>query len=229
MKKVFLYLNPIKEYASAIFGSNEYYDFIGEKRPFDVLNECIEKRYRARGYDIVWVLYPDKDSYGVEIKENDKIILTDVLFTEASGYNEDGSKKKREDVKYLDEKLLIKQLGKDVEKVVVGGFHVTDCVRKVGEAAIDAGIDAIVDLDLTEIFVSVYRQTDYFNVEKEYNPTEYMEFRMRNLKDNMYKEDWPEWEETERREFLETFSSPAYGFDKVKDKNHKVYQSQEER
>lgn len=65
MKKVFLYLYPIEEYASAIFGSNEYYDSIGEKRPFDVLNECIEKRYRARGYDIVWVLYPDKDLYGV--------------------------------------------------------------------------------------------------------------------------------------------------------------------
>ena len=95
MKKVFLYLNPIKEYASVFFGSSEYYDSIGEKRPFDVINECIEKRYRDRGYDIVWVLYPDKDSFGVEIRENDKIILTDVLFTEASGYNEDGSKKKK--------------------------------------------------------------------------------------------------------------------------------------
>ena len=229
MKKVFLYLNPIKEYASAIFGSNEYYDFIGEKRPFDVLNECIEKRYRARGYDIVWVLYPDKDSFGVEIRENDKIVLTDVPFIEASGYNEDGSKKKREEVKYPDVNLIIKQLGKDVEKVVVAGYHAMDCVRKVGEAAIDAGIDAVVDLDLTDIFFSVYRQKDYFNVEKEYNPTEYMEFRMRKLRDNLYKEDWPEWEETERREFLENYSSPAYGFNKEKSKINDFNQNKEER
>lgn len=100
-------------------------------------------------------MYPDKDSFGVEIKENDKIILTDILFTETIGYNEDGSKKKREDVKYSNVKLIIKQLGKDAEKVV----------------------------------------------------------------DNMYKEDWLEWEETKRREFLENYSSPANGFNKLKGKN----------
>ena len=64
MKKVFLYLYPIKEYASVFNLGDEYYDYMGYKRPFDVLNETIEKRYRQKGYEIIYALYPDKNIYG---------------------------------------------------------------------------------------------------------------------------------------------------------------------
>ena len=50
MNKIFLYLYPIKEFANVFFLGNEYYDANNFKRPFDVLNEAIEKRYRDKGY-----------------------------------------------------------------------------------------------------------------------------------------------------------------------------------
>lgn len=50
MNKIFLYLYPIKEFANVFFLGNEYYDANNFKRPFDVLNEAIEKRYRDKGF-----------------------------------------------------------------------------------------------------------------------------------------------------------------------------------
>ena len=52
---------------------------------------------------------------------------------------------------------------------------------------------------------------------------------MRQRRDNIYKEDWPEWEETERREFLEDYSSSAYGFKKENSRKREFEQNQEER
>lgn len=54
-------------------------------------------------------------------------------------------------------------------------------------------------------------------------------FRMRQRRDNIYKEDWPEWEETERREFLEDYSSSAYGFKKENSRKREFEPNQEER
>lgn len=219
MKKVFLYLYPIKEYADVFILDNEYYDSNGEKRPFDIMNECIEKRYRNNGYEVVWVLYPDKEIYGLVLKESDRVIYSDVSFTEATGYDKNGNKKDKDKIKYPNEELLINQLG-DIEKLVVGGYHAMDCVKRVAETSLKHGIDTIIDMDLTDMFNSIYWHQDYFDVEKEYNPEDYMEFRMKQLENNTYKEDWPEWEETERNEFLETYSSAAYGFTKTHSKKN---------
>ena len=220
MKKVFLYLYPIKEYADVFILDNEYYDSNGEKRPFDIMNECIEKRYRRNGYEIVWVLYPDKEIYGLDLKKSDRVIYSDASFTEATGYDQNGNKKDRDKIKYPNEELLINQLGEDIEKLVVGGYHAIDCVKRVAETGLKHGIDTVIDMDLTDMFTSIYWHQDYFDVEKEYNPEDYMEFRMKQLENNTYKEDWPEWEETERNEFLETYSSLAYGFTKTHSKKN---------
>lgn len=57
LKKVFLYLYPIKEYASMfLFHDDKLYDDWKVKRPFPILNECIQKRYRDNGYQVVFVL-----------------------------------------------------------------------------------------------------------------------------------------------------------------------------
>ena len=59
MSKVFLYLYPIEEFTKVFDLGNEYYDEIGVKRPFEVLNEIIKKRYRDNGYQIAYAIYPD--------------------------------------------------------------------------------------------------------------------------------------------------------------------------
>lgn len=147
MNKIFLYLYPIKEFANVFFLGNEYYDANNFKRPFNVLNESIEKRYRDKGYQVVYILYPDKEIFGITPKKDDKIIFTDVTFNEAisnKGINTG------EEVKYPNEQLIINQLGK-VDKLVIGGYHAQDCVRKIGEKALENGINTLIDLDLTDL------------------------------------------------------------------------------
>ena len=95
MNKVFLYLYPILEYTKMfLFHNDETYDKWNIKRPLPILNECIEKRYRNKGYQVVYALYPDKNIFGIIPKKEDKIILTDITFDEASAYNNDGTIKK---------------------------------------------------------------------------------------------------------------------------------------
>lgn len=80
MNKVFLYLYPIEEFTKVFNLGNEYYDEIGIRRPLDVLNETIQKRYRDNGYQIVYAIYPDKEIYGILPQSNDKIVYTDITF-----------------------------------------------------------------------------------------------------------------------------------------------------
>ena len=55
MQKVFLYLYPIEEYTKVFENDNS----------LAVLNECIQKRYREKGYQVIFALYPDKNLYGI--------------------------------------------------------------------------------------------------------------------------------------------------------------------
>ena len=94
MNKVFLYLYPIEEYTKMfLLHIDELYDKWHIKRPLPILNECIEKRYRDKGYKVVFALYPDKNIYGIIPKKEDKIILTDITFAEATAYYSDGTLK----------------------------------------------------------------------------------------------------------------------------------------
>ena len=174
MKKVFLYLYPVQEYNRYFEFSEEYLHEIGRENPYKVLNECIQKRYREKEYEIVYAIYPGKKIYGINTLTTDKIIYTDVTFEQASGYNHDGIKKQDKDIKYPSEKYLIEQLG-DFDEIVIGGFHFGDCVKKVAEYCYQNGFSTLVDLDLTDLFFSVYYKKDYFKID-EYNPKNYKEF-----------------------------------------------------
>ena len=168
--KVFLYLYPIEEYMRMfMFYNDKMYDTEGIERPLPILNETIDKRYRKNGYQIVYALYPDKKMFGIEKQENDKIIYTDITFSQASAIDEKGNIKQNFIPKYPDELYLLNQLG-NVEELVVGGFHSTDCVKKVAEVALQNNIDTFVDLDLTDLFFNLYRKENYFNKEI-YDPT----------------------------------------------------------
>lgn len=202
MNKVFLYLYPIQEFASIFDLGNEYYDECGVKRPFDVLNETIQKRYRDNGFQVVFVLYPDKEIYGILPLQEDKIIYTDIPFIKASGYNPDGSEKTEEEIVYPNEQMLINQLG-NVEELVIGGYHSQDCVKRVGEVALANGINTLVDLDMTDLFFNLYRQDEYFDMES-YSPERFKNHMLNKLK--RYGEELAE------RMFNRNYQSDVYGF-----------------
>lgn len=84
MRKVFLYLYPIEEFTKMfLFHDDSLYDEWNVERPLPILNDTINQRYREKGYQIVYALYPDKDLYGLKKSAKDLIVYTDILFSEA--------------------------------------------------------------------------------------------------------------------------------------------------
>lgn len=202
MSKVFLYLYPIKEYAETFDLGYNYYDEFDLSRPFDVLNKTIQKRYREKGFRVVFALYPDKEIYGVIPQAGDKIIYTDIPFTKASGYNLDGSEKFDDDITYPNEQFLINQLG-DVKELVVGGYHSQDCVKRVAEVALVNGINTLVDLDMTDLFFTLYRQSEYFDLSS-YSPETFKNYILCKMK--KYNDDLVV------KMFNKNYESEVYGF-----------------
>lgn len=49
--------------------------------------------------------------------------------------------------------------------MIVGGFYYSDCVKKIGKAALNIGINCLVDLELT----------DYFDINS-YDPERFKEY-----------------------------------------------------
>lgn len=204
MKKIFLYLYPIKEYNNPFEISATDLQQLGQENPYEILKECIQKRYRENNYQIVYAIYPDKNIYGIKPQSTDKIIFTDVTFEQASGYNKDGSKKCPEEIKYPNEHYLIEQLG-DFDEIVVGGFHFSDCVKRIAEYCYQYGVNTLVDLDLTDLFFNVYSRKDYFKIDK-YNSQDYKEFMISNL------EQWFGDRKMAERFFERKYDSVVYGF-----------------
>lgn len=212
MKKVFLYLYPIEEYTSMFLKNERLYDEWNIKRPLPILNECIQKRYRNNGYQVVYVLYPDKDIFGIIPKEEDRMIYTDILFSENSAVDENKNEKQDFIPKFPNEQLLVEQLG-NVEELVIGGYHFSSCVKRVGEIALSMGINAIVDLDLTDLFFKLYKHEEYFNI-NEYNPEKF--------KKHMMKKNLKYGEEIALGQFNLIYPSPVYGFSNEKVKYKKL-------
>ena len=205
MKKVFLYLYPIKEFTNMfLLSDDKLYDEWNVGRPLPILNETIDKRYRQKGYQIVFVLYPDKELYGIEQKNGDRIIYTDIPFSEASAYDENGNEKQNFIPKYPNEKFLVDQLG-SVDELVVGGYHAMDCVKRVAEFALQSGINTLVDLDLTDLFFNVYKEKEFFDMEN-YSPE--------TFKKNMIARRGNYWPDYQEELFNKNYDSPVYGFNK---------------
>ena len=210
MKKVFLYLYPIKEYVSMfLFHDDKLYDEEGIERPLPIINDTIDKRYRKKGYQIIYVLYPDRNLFGIEPRSGDRIIYSDINFSDSSVYDDKGREKIDFVPKYTDESLLLERIGQ-VDELRVGGFHASDCVERAAELALKRGIDTLVDLDLTELFFAIYRQKDYFDRET-YSPERYKSKFL-----DIYAGE--EGYESMEREFYDSYSSPVYGFPKKQEK-----------
>ncbi len=216
MNKVFLYLYPIEEYTKMfLFRDDSYYDKWNIKRPLPILNECIQKRYRDHGFQVVFALYPDRNIYGIVPKPQDKIIYTDVTFEQASACYSDGTPKKDFVSTYPNEFLLLNQLG-TIEELVIGGYHFSDCVKRVGETAFKIGIDTMIDIDLTDLFFSIYRKEDYFMLE-EYNPQRYQNYWQKEL------EKQGERKSAIERQFQLLYDSPIYRFEISNHKKESIH------
>ncbi len=200
MKKIFLYLYPIEEYNRSFEFSEEYLQQNGRENPYKVLNECIQKRYRDKGYQIVYAIYPDKSLYGINLLPTDKIIYTDVTFEQANGYSGN--------IKYPNENYLIAQLG-DFDEIVVGGFHFGDCVKRVAEYCYQCGTSVLVDLDLTDLFFNIYHKKDYFKID-EYNPKNYKNYILLNSRFSN--------KELAERLFERNYNSPVYKFEIIEER-----------
>lgn len=94
--------------------------------------------------------------YGLDKLSCDKLIQTDITFSTHIVKDKSGN------YQYPSEKLLLKNFHW-VSELVIGGFHYSDFVKKVGEMALNMGINCLVDLDLTDIFFKLYN-TNYFDV-----------------------------------------------------------------
>lgn len=173
MNKIFLYLYPIYEFQKSFTHNDEYYKSNNLPNPFLVLNQSIQERYRAKGYQVVYVLYPNKNIYGIIPHQKDRIIYTDITFEQATN-NSFRKKDVNTSQVYPNEEKLLMQVG-DIDKLIVGGYHSQDCVKRVAEYAQSKGIDTLVDLDLTDLFFKLYQEVDYFNI-LEYNPERYKEY-----------------------------------------------------
>lgn len=184
MEKTFLYLYPIEEYFM-IFGKNE--------EALKKLNDTINIRYKQNGYKVVCAIYPDKKIYGVKDDLIDKIIFTDISFKEHITENEFGENK------YPNEGLLLQNLLNSSE-LVIGGFHYSDCVKRVAEKALDIGINCLVDLDLTDLFFNLY-YTEYFNISS-YDPKRFKEYMLQKMSRF--------GDEGSKRIFERNYSSPVY-------------------
>ncbi len=194
MNKVFLYLYPIAEYTKMFLLHDTEYD----ESPLVVLNECIQKRYRDKGFQVVYVLYPDTDIYGINPQIEDKIIYTDVAFNEKV---------------YPNEVSLLKQLG-PVQKLVIGGYHYHDCVKRVGETALEMGIDTMVDLDLTDLFFNLYQIPEYFKIDA-YDPQRYMNYWKQKEIKNYGNQEFID------NDFKNMYDSPIYQFSLDENISHK--------
>ena len=209
MKKVFLYLYPIEEFYKVFLLPDTYYEETKRENPFTVLNECIQKRYRENNYKIVYAIYPDKKIYGITPLPSDFIIYTDATFEQASSHHKDGNKKQQQDIQYPNERKLIEQLG-DFDEIVIGGFHFSDCVKRVAEYCYQSGISTLVDLDLTDLFFNLYYQEDYFKID-EYDPKKYKDYMISNSRFIN--------EEMALKFMIRQYNSPVYGLDFSKQSN----------
>ncbi len=152
MKKV-LFLYPLREYMQ-ILHDNE---------TIELMKATIDKRYRQKGYEINYLVFPDKNIIELDAYEQDKIIETDITF-EAHTTPIQQDKEGNSIYKYPDNMYIQAQLG-ELDELVVCGFHADDCVRKTADFFTNQSIDVLVDLELTDFF-RIYKQFPTFQKEK---------------------------------------------------------------
>lgn len=147
MNKKLLFLYPIKEYME---------DFNTDT--IRLLNKVIDFRYRQKGYQIYYATFPDIRGIELSLEQKDKVIKANTPYWSLA-YR----------CRYPNEYKLLKHLG-ETDHLVICGFHLPDCIKKVARAALKNKINTIIDMDLCELFpaISIATSFDASNYNEEY-------------------------------------------------------------
>lgn len=148
--KAFLFLYPIHEYIK------EELHLPNKHLVMERFNEIIDKRYRQRNYQIYWLLFglegdPKKPDMAL-LDSRIKIHYVDQIISAGSSFER--LKRNRLRIYPSAKKILAKI---DLTNgITIGGFHQSDCVRRVAKAAYRMGVSVFVDEDTTEqYFLSI--------------------------------------------------------------------------
>lgn len=146
-QKEFIFLYPIPQiinFEVKNHGWSEKEGIDGFRKKYrDALNECIDKRYRQKGFGINYAIFDDCIvSDIINPLPEDKIIKVGIDF-----------KTHTAEKVYPSQEYILRQLG-EVSVIRIAGFHMWDCVEKLAKCAYEneKGLDVLVDEDLTEFF-----------------------------------------------------------------------------
>ena len=119
-------------------------------KPFYVqlLNDCINQRYREKGYQIVFVTLkgvPIERSI-IQVRRSDVTIELEI--------NKKIHQTRRERrYNYPNQDTILDRL-LPVNNLVIGGFHYSDCVQRFARQVYRKGINVLVDEDITDLLIS---------------------------------------------------------------------------
>jgi hypothetical protein len=163
-EKKFLFLYPIEKiigfeierWGWAEEGGKEKF----REKYKNMLNECIDIRYRKNGFEINYVVFHGSSvSDVIQIQPTDKIIEVEIDF--------ETHKTKS---LYPNEDFILDRLG-PIKTLRVAGFHLFDCVERVARRAYERRIDTLVDEDLTENFGFMIKDPEFkIDTFPSYNP-----------------------------------------------------------
>ena len=147
--KEYLFLYPIEEYVDNCI-VHRTAGFEKGMYGFSYINKLIEVRYRDEGYGINWLLFSldtdvqkphlDLVSRYIEIRKEDRILNAGISF-------ERHCKEKT----YPNPNLVLDHLPQH-KRLVLGGFHQTDCVDRIARTSYERGVDTFIDEDTTDNF-----------------------------------------------------------------------------
>jgi hypothetical protein len=126
-----------------------------------ILNECIDQRYRQKGFGMNFAIFAGQNGTGlIDLKAGDRTFEVDISFEQLMVLK-----------KYADPNYVLGKV-QSPGHLRIAGFHMWDCVEKVAKCAYENGVDVLVDEDLTEFLGRRIRfdkefRTDIF---PSYNP-----------------------------------------------------------
>jgi len=151
----FVFLFPDKRH---VYADNAlaHMDTCGILEYFQQFNECIQKRYSDKNFQINHVLMRgDRICDKIYRRKDDSILFADI------SYNDMLTFYKTNKNYHIDTKNILSQLSGNIDRLVVGGYLLSDCVEKFAEDSFDLGLDVLVDEDLTDLF-SRFRKSRNF-------------------------------------------------------------------
>ena len=143
-KKLLVMLFPVEDFTIT---QEEYLQEITNSniKLSDVFDSIIQKRYLDQGYEFAIATYPDRKTYGVSISPQ-RVAISD------SNYDDFY---KRDIATIMDDYKYMAELDPtQYSEVVVGGYHLGDCVDKfVASLKNITPAKVSIDMELTSMFM----------------------------------------------------------------------------